>query len=46
MNIQKIYSALNMLKNAVQWAKVLKHITAFSVHIRITRSKNLTKEKD
>ena len=26
--------------------KSVKHITAFSVHIRITRSKNLTKEKD
>ena len=46
MNIQKIYSALNVLKKAVQWAKMVKHITAFSVHIRITCSKNLAKEKD
>ena len=45
INIQKIYSALNVLKKAVQWAKMLKHITAFSVHIRITCSKNLAKEK-
>ena len=45
MNIQKIYSALNVLKKAVQWSKMVKHITAFSVHIRITCSKNLAKEK-
>ena len=44
MNIQKIYSALNVLKKAVQWSKMVKHITAFSVHIRITCSKNLAKE--
>ena len=45
INILKIYSALNVLKKAVQWAKMLKHISAFSVHIRISRSKNLAKEK-